>query len=154
MANWTPGIRLRGRRDWRNRPRRNIWCVIKYQTSPLGINLFKLDLIRSIYDPEHPNTLEELRVVSASQISIAQNKVTVEFTPTVPVCGMSTLIGKLVNFNSSLLQTDFSTGLSIRVRLIRSLPSRFKLDIFVKPGSHQSELTGKIISSVSVISLI
>jgi len=81
------------------------------------------DLIRSIYDPEHPNTLEELRVVSASQITIAQNKVTVEFTPTVPVCGMSTLI-----------------GLSIRVRLIRSLPSRFKLDIFVKPGSHQSEL--------------
>jgi len=80
------------------------------------------DLIRSIYDPEHPNTLEELRVVSASQVSIEINNVTVEFTPTVPHCGMSTLI-----------------GLCIRVRLLRSLPDRFKVDIFVKPGSHQSE---------------
>lgn len=51
------------------------------------------DLIRSIYDPEHPNTLEELRVVSAPQVTISQNRVTVEFTPTVPHCGMSTLIG-------------------------------------------------------------
>ncbi|TFK34817.1 FAM96B protein [Crucibulum laeve] len=80
------------------------------------------DLIRSIYDPEHPNTLEELRVVSAPQVSVGNNHVTVEFTPTVPHCGMSTLI-----------------GLSIRVRLLRSLPNRFKVDIYVKPGSHQSE---------------
>jgi len=80
------------------------------------------DLIRSIYDPEHPNTLEELRVVSAPQVCIETNHVTVEFTPTVPHCGMSTLI-----------------GLCIRVRLLRSLPDRFKVDIFVKPGSHQSE---------------
>jgi len=80
------------------------------------------DLIRSINDPEHPNTLEELRVVSAPQIKIGHNHITVEFTPTVPHCGMSTLI-----------------GLSIRVRLLRSLPNRFKVDIFLKPGSHQSE---------------
>ncbi|KAF9030783.1 FAM96B protein [Panaeolus papilionaceus] len=80
------------------------------------------DLIRAIYDPEHPNTLEELRVVSAPQIIIGPNHVKVEFTPTVPHCGMSTLI-----------------GLCIRVRLLRSLPERFKVDIFVKPGSHQSE---------------
>ncbi|KIK03815.1 hypothetical protein K443DRAFT_676476 [Laccaria amethystina LaAM-08-1] len=80
------------------------------------------DLIRAIYDPEHPNTLEELRVVSAPQISVTSNHVNVEFTPTVPHCGMSTLI-----------------GLSIRVRLLRSLPNRFKVDIYVKPGSHQSE---------------
>lgn len=51
------------------------------------------DLIRNIYDPEHPNTLEELRVVSATQITLATNHVKVEFTPTVPHCGMSTLIG-------------------------------------------------------------
>ncbi|KAJ7724191.1 hypothetical protein DFH07DRAFT_855176 [Mycena maculata] len=81
------------------------------------------DLIRSIYDPEHPNTLEELRVVSASQVTVTGNRVMVEFTPTVPHCGMSTLI-----------------GLSIRVRLLRALPSRFKIDITLKPGSHQSEL--------------
>ncbi|KAJ7221703.1 hypothetical protein GGX14DRAFT_514668 [Mycena pura] len=81
------------------------------------------DLIRSIYDPEHPNTLEELRVVSAPQITVDGNRVNVEFTPTVPHCGMSTLI-----------------GLSIRVRLLRALPNRFKIDISLKPGSHQSEM--------------
>ena len=52
------------------------------------------DLIRSIYDPEHPNTLEELRVVSAPQVTVGTNRIKVEFTPTVPHCGMSTLIGK------------------------------------------------------------
>nr|GAT53713.1 predicted protein [Mycena chlorophos] len=83
------------------------------------------DLIRSIADPEHPNTLEELRVVSLPQITIHPNRIHVEFTPTVPHCGMSTLI-----------------GLSIRVRLLRALPSRFKIDITLKPGSHQSELAG------------
>lgn len=51
------------------------------------------DLIRFIADPEHPNSLEELRVVSAEQIKIGDNHIMVEFTPTVPHCGMSTLIG-------------------------------------------------------------
>lgn len=80
------------------------------------------DLIRSIADPEHPNSLEELRVVSAEQIELGVNRILVEFTPTVPHCGMSTLI-----------------GLSIRVKLMRCLPPRFKIDMRVKPGSHQSE---------------
>ncbi|CAL1703470.1 unnamed protein product [Somion occarium] len=88
------------------------------------------ELIRSISDPEHRSmTLEQLAVVSAPQISFdsadaqrQSRRVTVEFTPTVPHCGMSTFI-----------------GLSIRVRLLRSLPNRFKVDIRVKPGSHQSE---------------
>jgi hypothetical protein len=34
-------------------------------------------------------------------------------------------------------------GLTIRVRLMRSLPDRFKVDIFLKPGSHQSEHAGE-----------
>jgi metal-sulfur cluster biosynthetic enzyme len=54
-----------------------------------------VDLIRSIYDPEHPNTLEELRVVSGPQCLVKHNHVTIEFTPTVPHCGMSTLIGEI-----------------------------------------------------------
>ncbi|KAF8061595.1 FAM96B protein [Lyophyllum atratum] len=74
------------------------------------------DLIRSIDDPEHPNTLEELRVVSAPQVNVKGNHVLVEFTPTIPHCGMSTLIG--------------------------ALPDRYKVDILLKPGSHQSELAG------------
>ncbi|KAI1784045.1 hypothetical protein LXA43DRAFT_902356 [Ganoderma leucocontextum] len=84
------------------------------------------ELIRSISDPEHRSmSLEQLAVVSAPQITFDPkhpDRLTVEFTPTVPHCGMSTFI-----------------GLSIRVRLLRSLPQRFKVDIRVKPGSHQSE---------------
>jgi metal-sulfur cluster biosynthetic enzyme len=38
------------------------------------------------------------------------SRVAVEFTPTIPHCSMATLI-----------------GLSIRVKLLRSLPSRFKV---------------------------
>jgi hypothetical protein len=67
-------------------------------------------------------SLEQLAVVSVPQVTVTPNHVMVEFTPTVPHCGMSTLI-----------------GLSIRVRLLRALPNRFKVDIRVKPGSHQSE---------------
>ncbi|GAA6026730.1 hypothetical protein JCM8097_005819 [Rhodosporidiobolus ruineniae] len=83
------------------------------------------DLIRSITDPEHPLTLEQLAVVSEPQITVKHGKrpsVLVEFTPTIPHCSMATLI-----------------GLSLRVRLLRSLPERFKVDIKVREGTHQSE---------------
>jgi len=99
------------------------------------------DLIRFIYDPEHPNTLEELRVVSASQITISTNLVEVEFTPTVPHCGMSTLIG-IYFLLFLILNRSLNVGLCIRVRLLRSLPERYKVDIVLKPGSHQSENAG------------
>jgi hypothetical protein len=59
---------------------------------------FVLDLIRFITDPEHKHmTLEELMVVSAPQCSVSNdtNRVLIEFTPTVPHCGMSTVIGVL-----------------------------------------------------------
>lgn len=42
--------------------------------------------------------------------------------PTIPHCSMATLI-----------------GLCIRVKLLRSLPSRFKVAVQIKPGTHASE---------------
>ncbi|KAI0229977.1 MIP18 protein galla-2 [Massospora cicadina] len=83
------------------------------------------DLIRSINDPEHPLTLEQLNVTQLEHIYVndESNLVKVEFTPTIPHCSMATLI-----------------GLCIRVRLLRSLPPRFKIDIAVRKGTHQSEL--------------
>jgi len=82
------------------------------------------DLIRSISDPEHPLTLEQLNVTQCEHITVddAAGRVRVEFTPTIPHCSMATLI-----------------GLCIRVRLLRSLPDRFKVDINVRQGTHQSE---------------
>ncbi|XP_076632140.1 MIP18 family protein galla-2 [Colletes latitarsis] len=82
------------------------------------------DLIRNINDPEHPLTLEELNVVEQSLIEIDNkaNRVHVQFTPTIPHCSMATLI-----------------GLSIRVQLLRALPSRFKVNVEITPGTHMSE---------------
>ncbi|CAH4033268.1 unnamed protein product [Pieris brassicae] len=82
------------------------------------------DIIRNISDPEHPLTLEELRVVEESNVIIdnENNLVHVYFTPTIPHCSMATLI-----------------GLSIRVQLLRALPSRFKVTVEVTEGTHVSE---------------
>ncbi|XP_003700991.1 MIP18 family protein galla-2 [Megachile rotundata] len=82
------------------------------------------DLIRNINDPEHPLTLEELNVVEQGLIELDNkaNKVHVKFTPTIPHCSMATLI-----------------GLSIRVQLLRVLPSRFKVSVEITPGTHLSE---------------
>ncbi|RZF44223.1 hypothetical protein LSTR_LSTR003863 [Laodelphax striatellus] len=82
------------------------------------------DLIRSINDPEHPLTLEELNVVEQKLVEVnnENNEVRIHFTPTIPHCSMATLI-----------------GLSIRVKLLRSLPARFKVLVEITPGTHQSE---------------
>ncbi|KAJ8922141.1 hypothetical protein NQ315_004076, partial [Exocentrus adspersus] len=82
------------------------------------------DLIRDINDPEHPLTLEELHVVQEELISVNDegNTVFVNFTPTIPHCSMATLI-----------------GLSIRVKLLRCLPARFKVTVEVTPGTHNAE---------------
>ncbi|XP_028983646.1 cytosolic iron-sulfur assembly component 2B isoform X1 [Betta splendens] len=82
------------------------------------------DLIRSINDPEHPLSLEELNVVEQVRVKVndAESTVSVEFTPTIPHCSMATLI-----------------GLSIKVKLLRALPDRFKTDVHITPGTHASE---------------
>jgi metal-sulfur cluster biosynthetic enzyme len=56
------------------------------------------------------------------QVDNANNEINVKFTPTIPHCSMATLI-----------------GLSIRVQLLRSLPSRFKVNVAITPGTHNSE---------------
>ena len=80
--------------------------------------------IRHLNDPEHPLTLEQLNVVSIENVYVSDpgNVVVIQFTPTIPHCSMATLI-----------------GLCIRVKLLRSLPSRFKVTVKISPGAHQSE---------------
>lgn len=82
------------------------------------------DILRTLNDPEHPLTLEQLNVVRLEDIEIEddKNRLLVKFTPTIPHCSMATLI-----------------GLCIRVKLIRSIPSRFKVTVMISPGSHQTE---------------
>lgn len=87
-------------------------------------NLEVFDLLRHINDPEHPHTLEQLKVIQYDDIKVdtEHSTVFVRFTPTIPHCSMATLI-----------------GLSLRVKLLRSLPNRFKVDVSITPGTHQSE---------------
>ncbi|XP_011028095.1 PREDICTED: MIP18 family protein At1g68310-like [Populus euphratica] len=82
------------------------------------------DHIRDIKDPEHPYSLEELKVVTEDAIEVDDNHsyVRVTFTPTVEHCSMATVI-----------------GLCLRVKLMRSLPQRYKVDIRVAPGTHATE---------------
>merc|ERR1712038_121046 len=98
------------------------------------------DIIRNIQDPEHPLTLEQLNVVNLNHISVNDvsvhneeedagegrddlSTIDVRFTPTIPHCSMATLI-----------------GLCIRVKLLRSLPQRFKVTVRINPGTHASEV--------------
>ena len=72
------------------------------------------DLIKDINDPEHPLTLEELNVLQLKHVYVCESdsSVIILFTPTIPHCSMATLI-----------------GLSIKVRLLRALPERFKVNV-------------------------
>lgn len=81
------------------------------------------DLIKDIRDPEKPQTLEELGVVTEDDIRVDvqehYSRVSVTLVPTVPHCHLAAII-----------------GLCVRARLERDLPYTFKLDIFIKEGSH------------------
>ncbi|XP_015336046.1 cytosolic iron-sulfur assembly component 2A [Marmota marmota marmota] len=85
------------------------------------------DLIRTIRDPEKPNTLEELEVVTESCVKVQKINeddylVIIRFTPTVPHCSLATLI-----------------GLCLRVKLQRCLPFKHKLEIYISEGTHSTE---------------
>ena len=98
------------------------------------------DLIRDINDPEHPLTLEQLNVVTEDQISVddKKNDVQIMSTPTIPHCSMATLIGQYCS-RHSVFKLLLLSGLAIRVKLLRSLPDRFKVSVSISPGTHASE---------------
>lgn len=60
--------------------------------------------------------------------------VRIEFNPTVPHCSLATLI-----------------GLSIRIKVIRSILENVKLDIYIKEGAHTTEEESKIVCLVKII---
>lgn len=99
-------------------------CLFRLEFSTIS---HSEDIIRRINDPEHPLTLEQLNVVKRENIVVdnASETIFVSFTPTIPHCSMATLI-----------------GLCLRVKLLRSLPQRFKVDVKITPGTHNSEHAG------------
>ncbi|XP_005090483.1 cytosolic iron-sulfur assembly component 2A [Aplysia californica] len=84
------------------------------------------DLISCIRDPEKPETLEELNVISeegvqAKRLENGQFLVNIEFVPTVPHCSLASII-----------------GLTMRSKLDKCLPQKLKVDIFIKEGTHDT----------------
>ncbi|KAM8891932.1 cytosolic iron-sulfur assembly component 2A isoform 1-T1 [Spinachia spinachia] len=85
------------------------------------------DVIRSIRDPEKPNTLEELDVVTEKCVEVRElgeeeYLIIIKFSPTVPHCSLATLI-----------------GLCLQVKLQRCLPFKHKLEIYISEGTHSTE---------------
>ncbi len=80
------------------------------------------DIVKTIIDPEHPLTLEQLNIVSPENITVKNTHIKVYFTPTIPNCSMSTLI-----------------GLVIKVKLLNTVSSKYKVDVYVEPGKHYTE---------------
>ncbi|GLU05346.1 hypothetical protein SLE2022_224490 [Rubroshorea leprosula] len=97
---------------------------VVYEKKERRVRNLPSDADEDIKDPEHPYSLEELKVITEDAIEVddKQSYVRVTFTPTVEHCSMATVI-----------------GLCVRVKLMRSLPSRYKVDIRVAPGTHASE---------------
>ena len=90
-----------------------------------GVDALEIfEMVRYLNDPEHPLSLEQLKVVQVEQICVddATGSAEILFTPTIPHCSMASLI-----------------GLSIREKLKRSLPRRFKVRVGIFPGTHASE---------------
>jgi metal-sulfur cluster biosynthetic enzyme len=96
------------------------------------------DIVRSIRDPEKPNTLEELNVVREELVEVHRPEsgghpgfiARIGFVPTIPHCSLATLI-----------------GLCMRTKLSRELPpDQFKIDLYLQPGSHNTaaEITKQI----------
>ncbi|TSK13423.1 MIP18 family protein FAM96A [Bagarius yarrelli] len=85
------------------------------------------DVIRTIRDPEKPNTLEELDVVTEKCVEVKdlgddEYLIIIKFSPTVPHCSLATLI-----------------GLCLQVKLQRCLPFKHKLEIYITEGTHSTE---------------
>ncbi|PRP89463.1 hypothetical protein PROFUN_01326 [Planoprotostelium fungivorum] len=81
--------------------------------------------VTDIFDPEHPYTLEQLKVVAEDAIFVEHGEhlsIRVMFTPTVPHCSLASTI-----------------ALCLRERLRNEIPPESKLKILITPGTHSTE---------------
>ena len=91
-------------------------------------NHFHSDLLKSIKDPEKPNTLEDLDVITEESVRVRRLPggegflVRIDFNPTVPHCSLASLI-----------------GLCLRSKVRRDVAERVKLDIVIAEGKHSTE---------------
>uniref|UniRef100_A0A8C6S3S8 Cytosolic iron-sulfur assembly component 2A n=1 Tax=Neogobius melanostomus TaxID=47308 RepID=A0A8C6S3S8_9GOBI len=87
---------------WRRKTSRHTACL----DGDMLRCFFHPDVIRSIRDPEKPNTLEELEVVTEECVEVQElgdeeYLIIIKFSPTVPHCSLATLIGMSLLHNIS-----------------------------------------------------
>lgn len=83
--------------------------------------------MRTIRDPEKPNTLEDLEVITEESVQVQPFEndgflIRIDFNPTVPHCSLASLI-----------------GLCLRGKIQKNVVERIKLDIVIAEGKHSTE---------------
>ncbi|XP_058429292.1 cytosolic iron-sulfur assembly component 2A isoform X2 [Marmota monax] len=95
------------------------------------------DLIRTIRDPEKPNTLEELEVVTESCVKVQKINeedylVIIRFTPTVPHCSLATLIDEeLETQRVQITCSESNRQEMVKVRLNPKSPDSKSLSLVI-----------------------
>ncbi|SIO73687.1 MIP18 family protein At1g68310 [Babesia microti strain RI] len=82
------------------------------------------DLIRDIKDPEHPYSIECLKIVDLESVKVETNPhaIRVTYRPTIPHCSQATLI-----------------GLMIYMKIRQNVPMNYKIFVQIEKGYHDSE---------------
>jgi|Deesub1362A_J573_1020465.scaffolds.fasta_scaffold02522_4 metal-sulfur cluster biosynthetic enzyme len=78
-----------------------------------------LEILKKIYDPEHPLSVVDMGIVSEEDIEV-NDEIKVRFKPTSPFCPMGALI-----------------GVAIKYGLEKAL--KREVEVTVKPGTHVNE---------------
>ncbi|MBS7656229.1 DUF59 domain-containing protein [Candidatus Bathyarchaeota archaeon] len=79
-----------------------------------------LKVLKNVYDPEYPVSIIELGIVKEEDITINDNKIIIQFTPTSPLCPMGGVIGIVIKY---ALEKEFGKEVEVKV----------------KPGTHAEE---------------
>ncbi|MEM2902839.1 MAG: iron-sulfur cluster assembly protein [Candidatus Bathyarchaeia archaeon] len=79
-----------------------------------------LEALKKVYDPEHPISVIDLKIVEPDDVTFEGDRVKVTFKPTTPYCPMGGVIGIIIKY---------------------ALEKRFKreFDVSVKAGTHVQE---------------
>jgi metal-sulfur cluster biosynthetic enzyme len=80
-----------------------------------------LKRFQTVYDPEHPVSILDLKIVTEDDVSINDNNVSVTFTPTTPFCPMGAVIGVVIK------------------KVLQDMDPEANVEVKVKAGSHVRE---------------
>ena len=82
------------------------------------------DMLRGIKDPEHPHTLEQLRVVQPGLIKVddGRGRVHIHFTPTIPHCSASTSSRRHAHMDECRQDPDTAAKLLQKYLLLEKIP--------------------------------